>query len=135
MKTLTDKKRILMIDDDEDLVEETVSILKDAGYSVDPAFDGVRGEELAYNGSYDLILLDVKMPGLRGPQVLKDLKERKVPSKIIVITGSLIIGPSSDCAKETNPSEECRIIDLADGVIEKPFNPGELLAKIEEILS
>ena len=129
------KKRILMIDDDEELVGEVSSILKDGGYSVDTAFDGIKGKKLAYSGSYDLILLDVKMPGLRGPQVLKDLKDKSILSKVIIITGSLIIGPSSYCAEDTDTSEECRIIDLADGVIEKPFNPDELLAKIEKVLS
>ena len=124
--TPIEKKRILMVDDDEDLVYETASTLNDAGYLVDSAFDGIKGKKLADTGAYDLVLLDVKMPGMRGPQILKDLKEKKLLSKIIVITGSLI---------KDSSLEECSIIDLADGFIEKPFNPVELLTKIKNILS
>lgn len=119
------KNRILMIDDDEELVAETSSILEDAGYAVDRAFDGNKGKNLACNGSYDLILLDVKMPRITGTDILKDLKNRKITSKVIIVTGSLIIGSFF---------EEHGIISLADGFIEKPFHPGELLAKIEKIL-
>lgn len=128
------KKKILMIDDDEDLCEEMAEILKDEGYNVDVAFDGVQGKKLIDTIKYSLYLLDIKMPGISGLDILKYLKEKKIHAKVIVISGNSII--SKLLKKEENRAEngEKDILKLADAVISKPFDVDAVLRKIETLI-
>jgi two-component system response regulator HydG len=79
--------RILVIDDDHAVRESVARILRSAGHTVDSARTGEEGFELARANTYDVILSDLKMPGISGLQVLSQLREQRVDSTFIIMTG------------------------------------------------
>jgi two-component system, OmpR family, response regulator CpxR len=113
---------VLIIDDDTELCALLEEFLAGEGFSVTLAHDGPRGLELASAGEYDLIVLDIMLPGLDGFGVLKHLRARsRVPVLMLTARGE----------------DEDRILGLeagADDYLAKPFNPRELLARIRAIL-
>jgi two-component system response regulator CpxR len=115
-------KRILIIDDDRDLVQLLTEYLASEGFTSQCCYDGVTGLSQAYNNDIDLILLDVMMPKLDGFEVLKALGgQHKTP--ILMLTAK---GDDTD-----------RVLGLelgADDYLAKPFNHRELLARINAIL-
>jgi DNA-binding response OmpR family regulator len=117
-------KRILVIEDDEDMCCEVGEILKEEGYSVTTAFDGLEGKNLAESGDYDIILLDLKMPKLRGIEVMKSVREKRADMKILVMTGTVL---------ENESEEKEAISNLADGCINKPFDVAKMLVKIKNL--
>lgn len=114
--------RVLVIDDEAAAREAVARGLRDAGYEVAEAADGTAGLELAIRDRPDLVLLDLRLPGLDGEQVLARLRqESRVP--VIVIS-----------AKRT---EDDRITSLdlgADDYLVKPFTVRELQARIRAVL-
>jgi len=116
------KRNILLIDDDHELAELLVDYLAHQDFIVHCCFDGQSGLEQAYNGKYDLILLDVMMPKLNGFEVLKALgTEHKTP--ILMLTAK---GDNTDRVKGLELG--------ADDYLAKPFHHQELLARINAIL-
>jgi len=115
-------KRILLIDDDQELAELLSEYLASEGFDLVCCFDGVSGLAKAFDDSLDLILLDVMMPGLNGFEVLKALgSQHKTP--ILMLTAK---GDETD-----------RVLGLelgADDYLAKPYNHRELLARIKAIL-
>jgi DNA-binding response OmpR family regulator len=93
------------------------------GYEVESAQDGDSGFERALEGSFDLILLDVALPGRGGFDVLRDLRQKKVETPVLMLTArSQVID---------------RVLGLklgADDYLPKPFDMMELLARIEAVL-
>ena len=79
--------RILVIDDDHAVRESVVRILKSAGHAVESARSGEEGFELARTSTYDVILSDLKMPGMSGLDVLAQLRAQRVDSTFIIMTG------------------------------------------------
>src|SRR5688572_10787761 len=79
--------RILVIDDDHAVRESVARILRSAGHTVDSARTGEEGFELARANTYDVILSDLKMPGISGLQVLSQLRDQRVDSTFIIMTG------------------------------------------------
>ncbi len=126
------KKRILIVDDDEEFCEEMSEILNDEGYCVEQLFEGAKVNGLLRENKYDLVFLDMKMPGISGFEVLKRLKEDKVATKVIVITGGFIGEklPRKQSAKEDDDS----ILKLADAVATKPFDIKLILDKVSELI-
>ena len=117
------KKKILMIDDDSNIVLMTKSRLEANGYGVATAETGLEGLKLATQWKPDLVLLDMLMPAMEGADVCQNLKSneatRHIP--IIILTAST--------------KKELQIKCLKAGalvVILKPFNPAELLALIQK---
>ncbi len=115
-------KKILMIDDDAELCEEMKDILSDEGYSVHTAFDSSQGEKLIEKNSYDILLLDIKLPGLNGIDMLRNLSKKKPAIKIFIISGRPFT--------ERILSEE-NLMSLVSGVMIKPFDVRLLLEKIK----
>ncbi|HYH04768.1 MAG TPA: response regulator transcription factor [Bacillota bacterium] len=115
-------KRILIIDDEPMIVESVSYNLKQEGYEVSAAKDGNSGLQLALAQEFDLILLDLMLPGISGIEICREIrKTSEVP--IIMLT-----------AKE---GEIDRIIGLemgADDYVTKPFSMRELLARIRSVL-
>lgn len=112
------KNKILVVDDDKDLVNMLVSRLKVQGYEVIPAYDGAEALRMAGSESPDLILLDIIMPVLDGLTVLRRLREAKETKEtpIIMIT-----------AKGTSRAIfEAQGLGTTDYII-KPINLEELL--------
>jgi len=118
-------QKILVIDDDQDILDLLCFNLERAGNRCISALDGTLGLELAINEVPDLIVLDIMMPGFSGIEVLKRLKNDRSTSQIPVVL-------------LTAKGEEVdRVIGLelgAEDYVTKPFSVRELVLRIEKIL-
>ncbi len=112
-------ERILIIEDDADIAEIERDYLALSGYSVDIEGNGNDGLYAALNGKYDLILLDLMLPGMDGLEICRRIRDKtKVP--ILMVT-----------AKITDV-DKIRGLGLgADDYIEKPFSPSVLVARVK----
>lgn len=115
-------RRILIIDDDIEFSEELAESLKEEGYFADCTSDPFKGEELIRSDGYDTVLLDYKMPGLSGIDILKKLKAHGIRKRIFIVTGKPL---AESALKEENLS------DAISGIISKPIDFGDLLEKIK----
>ncbi|MEJ2364343.1 MAG: response regulator [Deltaproteobacteria bacterium] len=119
------KKRILIVDDEPDLIETIQVSLELEDYECLLAYDGFRGFERAQNEKPDLIILDVMLPGMNGYKVCRLLKfdEKFKHIPIIMLTAE---AQEKDrlTGKETG----------ADFYMTKPFSADKLLAKVKEYL-
>lgn len=116
-------KRILLIEDEADLVLTLTDLLTNEGYYVLSATDGETGLAYALQESFDLLLLDVMLPQKNGFDVLRDLRQKGVQTPAIMLTAR---GQVLD-----------RVLGLklgADDYVTKPFDSIELAARIEAIL-
>ena len=120
---LNEKTKMIIIEDDEDILESLREILESEGYEVDTVTDGEEGIKKCRAKSFDLALLDIKLPGIDGTEVLEIL-HKEFPNMIkIMITGY--------------PSLENAVASLkkgADAYLMKPVNPLNLLRVINEKL-
>jgi len=78
---------ILLVDDEKDFVEMLSLRLQEAGEKVTPAHDGRMGLDLLQKEHIDVVILDIKMPGMDGIQVLKEIKTRHPLVEVILLTG------------------------------------------------
>ncbi|MDD2772431.1 MAG: response regulator [Elusimicrobiales bacterium] len=121
------KKNILLIDDDLEFCEEMTDILSSEGYKTKVANDGKTGARLATGQTgqkYDVIVLDFKMPGLGGVDVLRALSRSKRRPKIILASGR----PSLEQLLKDEKLE-----GMVDFIANKPFDPEVLVAKINTL--
>jgi DNA-binding response OmpR family regulator len=81
-----DTQRILVVDDDREFQRSLIKIFQKAGYQVNVASDSVQALAVLNRRPYDLIVLDLKMPGKSGLEVLREIKTKTPDSKVIVIT-------------------------------------------------
>ncbi len=79
--------RLLLIDDENDFRQTLAKRLAKRGYIVDQAADGRQGLAMLADGTFDVVVLDVKMPGMSGIEVLREIKARRVPVEVILLTG------------------------------------------------
>ena len=115
--------KILIIEDEKLLAESLKTLLEGKGFSVEVALDGITGAEYAELGVYDLLILDVMMPGLNGYEVARKVRAQRVSTPILMLTA--------------RSSVEARIEGLnagADYYLSKPFDTRELLACIPTLL-
>ena len=119
------KKKILIIEDDPDLVDLLSYRLKAKGYEVLTALDGATGLEVAKNEKPDLITLDVMMPGLNGFTVCRALKFNDEYKHIPIIFLTAKSGATDNVFDESVQPE---------AYITKPFDINHLFDKIEELL-
>lgn len=115
--------KILLVDDEKQLVQALVTILKQNKYSVDFAFDGEEGFDLACSGIYDLIILDVMMPKMDGFTLLSKIRNEKIDTPVLMLSAK----------SETNDKIEGLNLG-ADDYITKPFHTDELMARIRALL-
>ena len=111
--------KILIIEDEYNLADAISSMLKSKKYSVEIRTDGEEGLEEALTDIYDLIILDVMLPHKNGFEILKELKEEKINSKILMLT-----------AKNTIDDKMEGFNNGADDYLTKPFHMEELLARV-----
>ena len=118
----TAPKRILIIDDDGALTDLLTDYLNMEGFSATSANNGPDGLKRLEDETFDLVVLDVMMPGMSGVEVLKEIRAKgQLPVLMLTAKGDPID----------------RIVGLelgADDYIAKPFNPRELLARIHAVL-
>jgi DNA-binding response OmpR family regulator len=114
--------KVLVIDDDRDLVDLLREFLATEGFTVDAAYDYASGLNRALDGEHELVVLDVMLPGGSGLDLVKTVRESsKVPLLLLSAAGETVD----------------RIIGLqigADDYLAKPFEPRELAARIRAIL-
>jgi two-component system alkaline phosphatase synthesis response regulator PhoP len=116
-------RRVLLVEDESGLVMTLTDLLTSEGYHVETALDGQAGLESALDGGFDLVILDVMLPGKNGFDVCRDLRQRGVQIPILMLTAR---GQVVD-----------KVLGLklgADDYLTKPFEPLELLARIEALL-
>jgi two-component system response regulator CpxR len=121
-KAPTGRPRILIIDDDAELCDLVKRYLESEGFAVSVAHSGKQGIRAGLSGEYDLIVLDVMLPDIKGFEVLAEMRQRK-RTPVLMLTAK---GDEID-----------RVLGLeigADDYLHKPFNPRELLARITAIL-
>ena len=111
--------KILIIEDEYNLADAIASMLKSKKYSVEIRTDGKDGLDEALTNIYDLIILDVMLPHINGFEILKELKEENISSKIIMLT-----------AKNTIDDKMIGFTGGADDYLTKPFHMEELLARV-----
>lgn len=119
------KKKILIVDDERDIVKALMIRLQGAGYEVVTAFDGAQGIFVAHKEKPDLILLDIRMPAGNGFSVAEKLKHsvNTLSIPVIFLTGS----------PERNAEERAMTLG-ARFYIKKPYDPEELLDAIKRAL-
>ncbi|MBU3930837.1 MAG: response regulator [Pseudomonadota bacterium] len=124
-------KRILIVDDDPDLVEAISMILKSKHYEVIVAYGGVEGLEKTKTEKPDLIVLDVMMPDKDGYTVCKELKADPVLCEIPVLLLTAVVSHIST----TRFSHQMGMETEADDYLDKPVEPVELAKRVEALLS
>jgi len=115
--------KLLVVEDDKRMAGYLQQGLVEEGYTVDVAYDGTKGYELAGSGTYDLIVLDVVLPGKEGTEVCRELRHKRVNSKILMLT----------CKADLN--DKVKGLDAgADDYLTKPFEFPELYARLRALL-
>ena len=114
--------KILIIEDEEKLARFVELELSYEGYETTKAFDGRKGLEMAESGKFDLILLDIMLPGLNGMEILRRIR-RTSDIPVIMLT-----------ARDNVVDKVSGLDNGADDYITKPFAIEELLARIRNVL-
>lgn len=115
--------RILIVEDEQDIAELERDYLERAEYEVDIAYDGISGLQMALNGDYDLLILDLMLPEVDGFEICQQVREHKN-------TPILMVSAKKDDV------DKIRGLGLgADDYITKPFSPSELVARVQAHLA
>jgi two-component system OmpR family response regulator len=115
--------RILVVDDDVALLRALRRGLEAEGFAVDTAADGTEGEWLARENPYDVVVLDVMLPGISGHDVCRRLREAGIVVPILMLTA------------QSAPTDEAHALDTgADDFLPKPFSYLVLMARLRALL-
>jgi DNA-binding NtrC family response regulator len=120
---MTSKTRILIIDDEEAIRDSCTQVLAREGHLVETAADGPSGIDLFQNGGFDAVLLDLKLPGMDGLQILNRLRQFDPEVPVIIITGFATIESAVHTIKKG-----------AFDYLAKPFSPEELRVIVRKAL-
>ncbi len=115
--------RLLVVEDEKKVTSFISKVLKEEGYSVDVAFDGQTGLQMAMDKVHDLIVLDIHLPGMDGMSVLHELRKGRVSTPVLLLT--------------VRANIEDKVLGLdagADDYLTKPFAFQELVARIRALL-
>jgi CheY-like chemotaxis protein len=126
---MAELKKILIIDDEDDVVTYLSTLFIDNGYEVTSANDGKVGVHKAISENPDLITLDISMPEESGVRTLRDLQSNEVTKNtpVIIVTGvSTDIKRFIESRKQVHPPE---------GFFEKPIDRDKLLEKVKELIT
>ncbi len=115
--------RILVVEDEEKVASFIRRALEEESYAVDLCADGAKGLDLARAGCYDLVILDLMLPGMPGLEVLKALRKEQVPAPVLILTA------------RSDVDQKVKGLDAgADDYLTKPFAIEELLARARALL-
>ena len=122
---MASQDRVLVVDDNHDICDLVALKLGNSGFAVVQAYDGISGLQAARDGAFDLIILDVMMPGMSGLDVLRALRAAPETgtTPVLMLT-----------AKTQERDIEAGFAAGADDYITKPFSPRELLIRVRVIL-
>ncbi len=115
--------RLLLIEDEPKLAQAIAKGLREEGYVVDQAMDGLQGEYLAFLQEHDLIILDWMLPGLEGATLCQNLRRERIQTPVLILSARNQVAD--------------RIAGLnfgADDYLSKPFEFNELLARVRALL-
>lgn len=115
--------KVLIIDDEKNIRLTLSKCLKYIDFDVDEAINGEEGLEKFWASHYDLIVLDLKMPGMDGLEVLKRIREKDRETPVIVVTAHGTVDVAVDAMK----------LGAAD-FMQKPFTPREIQDRVKEII-
>lgn len=115
--------RILVVEDEKKVASFIKKGLEEEFYSVDTAYDGKEGFKLALSDEYDLIILDIMLPFKDGISLMKELREEKIITPLLLLT-----------AKDTTSDKVGGLDSGADDYLTKPFAFEELLARVRALL-
>ncbi|MBV9259723.1 MAG: response regulator transcription factor [Ktedonobacteraceae bacterium] len=114
---------ILIVEDERRLASTLRRVLTEERYTVDVAYDGTHGLDLACSDTYDLVILDLMLPGIDGLEVCRQMRTYSVTTPVLMLTAR---GTIEDRVKGLNTG--------ADDYLVKPFAMEELLARINALL-
>lgn len=113
------KMRILIVEDEKEIADGIQAVLEQEGYELDKVYDGNSGLDYMTTGIYDLVLLDVMLPGLDGFEILQSARKEGITTPVIMLTA------------RSMTEDKIKGLDYgADDYLTKPFDSGELLARI-----
>jgi two-component system response regulator HydG len=115
-------KRVLVIDDDRDHAESIVDILSMRGHQVEAAFSGEAGVKRFRDEDFDIVFMDVKLPGMSGVETFFEFKKIRPDAKVMMMTGYSVEQLISQA-----------IANGALGVLRKPFAIGDLLQVLDTV--
>jgi len=122
--TMTAKKKILIIDDEESIRDGCAQVLSRKGFQVQSTGDARLGLEMALKDMYDVVLLDIRMPKMDGLEILKKVKvEKNIAAKVIIITGYGSIPIAVEAMRQG-----------AFNFLTKPYSAADLRGAVEEAL-
>lgn len=122
MERHTNSKKIIVVDDEKDIRETVKDILEDENFAVETAENGNDFIKKISKNKFDLIILDVLMPGLTTKEIIAELGEKRIKTPIIFLT----VVRLADQTKASIPQ-------MAD-YIEKPFDNADLIKRIKKVL-
>lgn len=115
--------RILVVEDEAKVASFIRRALEEESYAVDLCADGSQGLDLASEGTYDLVILDLMLPSLPGMEVLKELRKQKIQTPVLILTA------------RSKVDQKVQGLDAgADDYLTKPFAIEELLARVRALL-
>lgn len=114
--------RILIIEDEVRLAEALGQIMEEQRYLADLTYNGPDGLEYGLTGQYDVIVLDIMLPGMDGLSVARQLREARISTPILMLT-----------ARDEVPDKVAGLDHGADDYMTKPFSSEELLARIRAL--
>lgn len=118
-------RRILVVDDEPHIRRVLSALLEDRGFDITMANDGMEGLAEFKSGTYDLVILDLMMPGASGLEILSQIRSgpERSDTPVIILT-----------AKGQDTDRDAALAGGANDFLTKPFSPKKLIARIEEIL-
>ncbi len=114
--------KVLVAEDEKITLKHLLYTLQQEGYDVQGVPDGKEAQKKMESGYYDVLIADIKMPGLTGIELLETIKEKRLETEVIIITGFGSIGSAIDAMKKG-----------AYDYITKPFDLDEIILKVKKI--
>ena len=117
------ERKLLLIEDDPGIAELVTLTLRDAGYHLEHADDGRDGLEMALDNDYEMVILDLMLPGMQGTEICKKIRDVNKSLPILMLT--------------SKSDELDKVLGLelgADDYLTKPFSLRELIARVKALL-
>lgn len=115
--------KILLVEDEKRMSETLCEILRQEKYDTDAFLDGISGLDAARSGIYDLLILDVMLPGMNGFDIARNVRRGGIQTPILMLT-----------ARSDTDDKVSGLDSGADDYLTKPFETKELLARVRALL-